>query len=84
MPFTFSLFLSSDDSGPEGADQVTICRNIVNGRVEFPGGISITEAAKDLIRKLLTKDPSKRVGCLKKGADEIKSHGWFAGESLAN
>jgi hypothetical protein len=33
---------------------------------------------KDLIRRLLTADRSKRLGCLRGGADDIKAHRWFA------
>jgi hypothetical protein len=32
--------------------------------------------AKNLIKKLLTADLTKRYGCLKGGADDIKKHKW--------
>ena len=32
---------------------------------------------RDLIQKLLEKDPIKRIGCGVKGTKEIKSHKWF-------
>ena len=32
---------------------------------------------KDLIRRLLTADKTKRLGCLRGGADDIKAHKWF-------
>ena len=35
--------------------------------------------AKDLIKRLLTLDPARRVGCLQKGSSEIKRHKWFKG-----
>ena len=104
-----------------GSDQVTVCRNIVNGnlyfhtnykiynflskiknigRVDFPNEIEVYPVAQDLIKKLLTKDPTKRLGisflylsclliiicyvlgCLKKGAEDIKSHPWFVGNKF--
>ena len=34
---------------------------------------------QDLIKKLLTADRTKRFGCLKAGAADIKSHKWFKG-----
>ncbi len=33
--------------------------------------------AKDLIRRLLTADKTKRIGCLRGGAEDIKNHKWF-------
>lgn len=35
--------------------------------------------AKSLIKKLLVADLTKRYGCLKGGADDIKKHKWFSG-----
>lgn len=39
---------------------------------------SFSENAKDLIRKLLTADRTKRLGCLRNGAADVKEHPWFA------
>ena len=33
--------------------------------------------AKSLIKKLLTADLTKRYGCLKGGAEDVKKHKWF-------
>ena len=33
--------------------------------------------AKSLIKKLLIADLTKRYGCLKNGADDLKKHKWF-------
>jgi serine/threonine protein kinase len=33
--------------------------------------------AKDLIKRLLQPDTTKRYGCLKNGAEDIKQHKWF-------
>ena len=33
--------------------------------------------AKDLIKKLLTSDRTKRLGSMKNGSDDIKRHKWF-------
>lgn len=38
---------------------------------------NFTEDAKDLIRKLLTMDRTKRLGCLRAGPADIKDHPWF-------
>ena len=34
--------------------------------------------AKDLIKKLMTKDKTKRIGSSKNGAEDIKKHKWYA------
>lgn len=33
--------------------------------------------AKDLIRKLLATDVTERLGCLRNGAEDVKTHRWF-------
>lgn len=48
--------------------------NIVNQDLEFPSHIS--KDCKDLLKKLLHKNPAKRMGS-EKGASEIKNHAWF-------
>ena len=47
------------------------------GKVDWPK--CIENVAKDLIRKLLVIDRTKRIGNLKNGADDIKNHKWFKG-----
>jgi len=57
-------------------DQASLFETIIRGKFEFHaeywGGIS--ESAKDLIRKLLTVDPKKRLT-----AKEALQHPWIAG-----
>lgn len=62
-------------SDPENMDQVVICRNIVNGRLMFPRNFD--PDCKDMIKQLLNRDPSSRLGNLRGGYDEVKSHRWF-------
>ena len=47
--------------------------NILNNTPEFPKGLS--KHCKDLISKLLDKDPEKRIG-VHAGIEEIKQHSW--------
>jgi len=54
-----------------------IYQKILAGRIEFPRHFDTH--AKDLIRGLLTADRTKRYGCLKEGAEQIKNHRWFKG-----
>ena len=50
---------------------------IKTSTVKFPKRISLSEDAKDIIKKLLEKNPKKRLGS-QKGIEEIKSHPFFA------
>jgi serum/glucocorticoid-regulated kinase 2 len=50
---------------------------IKNSSVKFPRRITLSEEAKDVIRKLLEKNPKKRLGS-QSGIEEIKSHPFFA------
>lgn len=54
-----------------------IYEKILGGKLRFPSHFDPT--AKDLVKKLLTSDRSKRLGNLKGGADDIKKHKWFRG-----
>lgn len=54
-----------------------IYQKILAGRIEFPRQIDVRP--KDLIKKLLTHDRTKRFGCLRGGAEDIKQHKWFSG-----
>ncbi|KAL4442423.1 hypothetical protein ABPG77_005007 [Micractinium sp. CCAP 211/92] len=56
--------------------------NIVTRELRFPRGPHVSPECKDLINRLLTKDPTQRLGA-RAGADEVKQHPWFAGVSWA-
>jgi hypothetical protein len=58
-------------------NHVELYQQILEGKYSFPPQISHT--ARDLIRKLLQPDLSKRFGNLKGGVEDIKNHKWFAG-----
>jgi len=58
-------------------DHVELYQQILEGKYSFPPHINHT--ARDLIRKLLQPDLSKRYGNLKGGVEDIKNHKWFAG-----
>ena len=53
---------------------------VISGKVDWPK--CIENVAKDLIRKLLVIDRTKRIGNLKNGADDIKNHKWFKGRKF--
>ncbi len=55
-------------------DREVLFFNIVNQDLDLPSHIS--KDCKDLLKKLLHKNPAKRMGS-EKGASEIKNHAWF-------
>ena len=54
-----------------------IYQKILANKLEFPRHFDVH--AKDLVKKLLQSDRTKRLGCLKHGAEDIKKHKWFKG-----
>jgi len=54
-----------------------IYQKILVGKIDFPKHID--EYAKDIIKRLLLPDKVQRLGCLAKGADDIKRHKFFRG-----
>ena len=52
-----------------------IYQKILAGRIDFSHGFD--EKAKSLIKKLLCADRTKRYGCLKRGAADVKDHKFF-------
>ncbi|CAG8604652.1 8198_t:CDS:2 [Funneliformis caledonium] len=58
-------------------DHMRLYEKILSGRIKYPS--SFDPIAKDLLKRLLTSDLSKRYGNLKAGSKDIKSHQWFKG-----
>ena len=54
-----------------------IYQKILNNALVFPP--SFDPIARDLVEKLLRTDRTARFGCLRDGAEDIKSHAWFHG-----
>lgn len=52
-------------------------KKIISEDVVFKSNIVISIECKDIIQKLLTKDPRKRLGCTNDSL-EILSHPWFS------
>lgn len=74
----FPLILSTQKRYPPFFDEspYRIYEKILAGRIEFPRFVD--PQAKDLIKKLLALDRSKRFGNLKNGSEDIKRHKWFS------
>ncbi|KAJ8928569.1 hypothetical protein NQ314_018854, partial [Rhamnusium bicolor] len=54
-----------------------IYEKILSGKIEWPRHLD--PVAKDLIKKLLVQDRTKRLGNMKSGAEDVKRHRWFKG-----
>jgi protein kinase X len=52
-----------------------IYEKILGAKVHYPSHID--PYAKDLIKRLLAPDRTKRLGNLKNGANDVKNHKWF-------
>lgn len=69
-------------SDPRNMDQTTICRNIVNGKLIFPReGFNrkgtFDANCKDIVTKLLVRQPDMRLGNKIGGMDEIFTHPFY-------
>ncbi|KAH6798291.1 serine/threonine protein kinase 2 [Perilla frutescens var. hirtella] len=58
-----------------GGNREKIQQKIIKDKVKLPGFLS--SEAHSLLKGLLQKEPSKRLGSGPKGSDEIKSHKWL-------
>lgn len=58
-------------------DPLKVYQLILAGKLAFPRFID--KNAKSLIKKMLVADLTKRYGCVKGGAQDVKGHKWFAG-----
>ncbi|XP_043708963.1 phototropin-1 isoform X2 [Telopea speciosissima] len=56
--------------------------NILHKDVKFPGSISVSLHAKQLMYQLLQRDPKRRLGS-NEGANEVKQHPFFRGVNWA-
>ncbi|XP_020319710.2 ribosomal protein S6 kinase alpha-4-like isoform X5 [Oncorhynchus kisutch] len=66
----------------ERNSQSEVSKRILRCEPPFPSIIGVV--AQDLLRKLLVKDPHKRLGSGPRGAEDIKSHAFFKGLSWSD
>mmetsp|Transcript_8423 Transcript_8423/g.27520 ORF Transcript_8423/g.27520 Transcript_8423/m.27520 type:complete len:734 (+) Transcript_8423:625-2826(+) len=65
-----------------GSKREQTFENIMRRTLQFPSEPAVSPEAMDLIRGLLTRPAAERIGA-DKGAEDIKSHPWFAGVNWA-
>ncbi|CAO3569872.1 unnamed protein product [Mortierella alpina] len=58
-------------------DLFKMCQKIVDGEMRYPKYFD--GLAKDLLKKLLVSDLTKRYGNLRDGCHDIRNHAWFEG-----
>ncbi|KAF9134601.1 camp-dependent protein kinase catalytic subunit [Linnemannia schmuckeri] len=58
-------------------DHIKLYGKIMAGKVRYPSHFQ--PALKDILKRLLTSDLTKRYGNLRGGATDIKNHAWFEG-----
>ena len=77
--WTFGILLYEMLTGTtpfKGGYQDETFNNIVTGTVRFEDALHLSPECKNLIKKLLKRDPTKRLGH-ENGASDIKRHPWF-------
>jgi serine/threonine protein kinase len=64
----------SDDSDP-----MVVYQQILAAVIPEPkrGKPPLSKTARALIERLCTKEPSQRLGCMKHGVEDVRSHGFF-------
>lgn len=58
-------------------DQMRLFKKIVQGRYTYPSFKPVSKAAEDIVKQLLQRDQSKRLGNLKGGHRDLQQHPWF-------
>lgn len=56
-------------------------KKIIKGFIAWPPEISAI--AKDFMTRLLEREPCDRLGCLKGGSADVRTHQWFRGLDFA-
>jgi len=60
----------------DNIEQLALLKKIVQGKYVFPSG-KMSESSRDIVRKLLSRNPIHRLGCLAGAEKDVKDHEWF-------
>jgi serine/threonine protein kinase len=61
----------------ESEDPMDVYGQIIEGKVFFPKFFE--RGSRSLVKRLLDPEPSKRIGALRRGANDVKEHKFFSG-----
>eukprot|EP00980_Cylindrotheca_fusiformis_P024375 scaffold11809_cov128-Cylindrotheca_fusiformis.AAC.14 len=61
----------------EGMDQITLFRRICKAQYQFPPAGVMSMEVEDLLQRFFVLDPTKRLGSLSRGINEIHAHLWY-------
>lgn len=75
--FLFELLAGHTTFYQKGMSEMVLFRKIIRGLFTFP--LTFEDNSKDLISKLLKRDPVERLGYQKKYGKEVKCHEFFEG-----
>jgi len=71
----FELSVGKTPFYDKGIDQATLFKNISKCKYKIPKDMD--PATVDLVKQLLLRNPSHRLGCLARGGKDVKEHHWF-------
>ena len=66
-----------------GAHREQTFDNVLHKPLSFPAEPAVSKQCQSIIRALLVRDPSQRLGA-KGGAEEVKAHAFFSGLDLSS
>ena len=73
---TYEMLTGGQPFYVSGMQQMELFRAIVKGQFAMPD--ELDDDAKSILKGLLTRNPSQRLGNLAGGEDDILGHAWFA------
>lgn len=62
----------------EGMDQMALFRKICSGDFSFPPSGVMSMEVEDLLQRFFVVEPTRRLGSLARGINEIYAHLWFS------
>jgi len=82
----YELIVGSTPFYEHGIDQATLFKNISRCKYKLPK--NLRSDCANLVSQILVRNPSHRIGCLARGAADIRQHPWFVNsidfDDLAN
>ncbi|KAL7668977.1 hypothetical protein ACOME3_009653 [Neoechinorhynchus agilis] len=77
---TFEMMTGNPPFNDQSVEDVS--NQILHGTVQYP--VDIDGDAKEFVRRLLVREPHRRMGSSRNGSAEVKRHQWFRSLSWSN